>query len=328
MPYRVGSKSSPTASPMVPSLACLSDRLIRRRSRSMSMILTKISSPTCTTCSGISTCRSASSEICTRPSMPSSTRTNAPNGTSLVTRPGTTWPIWWVRANCCHGSSWVDFSDSETRSRSMSTSSTSTVTSWPTSTTSPGWSMCFQDSSDTCTRPSTPPRSTNAPKLTIEETTPLRIWPLDKVLRKVWRTSDWVCSSQARRDSTTLLRFLSSSMILASISRPTYGCRSRTRRISTREAGRNPRSPMSRIRPPLTTSITVPVTTPSSSLIFSIVPQARSYWARFLDRIRRPSLSSFWRTRASMCSPVLTTSCGSTSCLIDSSREGITPSVL
>ena len=43
----------------------------------------------------------------------------------------------------------------------------------------------------------------------------------------------------------------------------------------------------------MTTSITVPVTTPSSSLIFSIVPQARSYWARFLDRIRRPSFSYF-----------------------------------
>ena len=40
--------------------------------------------------------------------------------------------------------------------------------------------------------------------------------------RKFWRTSDWVCSSQARRDSTTL-RFLSSSMILASSSMPTYG---------------------------------------------------------------------------------------------------------
>src|SRR2546421_859509 len=116
MPYRVGSKSSPTASPMVPSLACLSDRLIRRRSRSMSMILTKISSPTCTTCSGISTCRSSSPEMWTRPSMPSTTRTNAPNGNSLVTRPGTTWPIWWVRANCCHGSSCVALSDRETRS--------------------------------------------------------------------------------------------------------------------------------------------------------------------------------------------------------------------
>src|ERR1700733_6834375 len=65
MPYRVGSKSSPTASPTVPSLACLSDRLIRRRSRSISMILTKISSPTWTTCSGISTCRPPASELCT-----------------------------------------------------------------------------------------------------------------------------------------------------------------------------------------------------------------------------------------------------------------------
>jgi hypothetical protein len=43
----------------------------------------------------------------------------------------------------------VAFRDSETRSRSRSTSSTSTVTSSPTVTTSPGWSMCFQDSSET-----------------------------------------------------------------------------------------------------------------------------------------------------------------------------------
>ncbi|MCH8629204.1 glycoside hydrolase family 13 protein [Arsenicicoccus piscis] len=54
------------------------------------------------------------------------------------------------------------------------------------------------------------------------------------------------------------------------------------------------RSPMSRMRPPLTTSMTVPVTTPSSSLMRSTAPQARSYSARFLDRISRPSLSSFW----------------------------------
>ena len=81
--------------------------------------------------------------------------------------------------------------------------------------------MCFQDSSETCTSPSTPPRSTNAPKLTIEETTPERTCPFCRVCRKVCRTSDWVCSSQARRDSTTLLRFLSSSMIFASICLPT-----------------------------------------------------------------------------------------------------------
>ena len=107
----------------------------------------------------------------------------------------------------------------------------------PTSTTSDGWSMCFHDSSETWTRPSTPPRSTNAPKLTIEDTTPERTWPFWSFLRNVVRTSDCVCSSQARRDRTTLLRFLSSSMILASISLPTYGWRSRTRRISTSEAG-------------------------------------------------------------------------------------------
>src|SRR6201747_670899 len=85
---------------------------------------------------------------------------------------------------------------------------------------------------------------------------------------------------------------------------------------------------MSRMRPPLTTSMTVPVTTPSSSLSFSIVPQARSYWARFLDRMSRPSLSSFWRTRASSSSSSDTISCGSTSLRMESSREGMTPSDL
>ena len=149
------------------------------------MTLTMTSSPTWTTCSGISTWRSASSEMCTRPSMPSSTRTNAPNGTSFVTLPGTIWPIAWVRANWRHGSSCVALSDSETRSRSRSTSRTSTVTSWPTSTTSHGWSMCFQDSSETWTRPSTPPRSTNAPKLTIDETTPLRTWPCGELVEEL-----------------------------------------------------------------------------------------------------------------------------------------------
>ena len=50
---------------------------------------------------------------------------------------------------------------------------------------------------------------------------PERTRPLPSSLRNVVRTSDCVCSSRARRDRTTLLRFLSSSMILASISLPT-----------------------------------------------------------------------------------------------------------
>src|SRR5579875_1389851 len=85
---------------------------------------------------------------------------------------------------------------------------------------------------------------------------------------------------------------------------------------------------MSRMRPPLTTSMTGPRTTPSASLMASMLPHARSYWARFLDRMRRPSLSSFWSTRASIWSPTLTTSWGSTSWRMDSSRTGITPSDL
>ena len=73
------------------------------------------------------------------------------------------------------------------------------------------------------------------------------------------------------------------------------------------------RRPMSMMRPPLTTSMTGPSTTPSDSLILSIVPQARSYCARFLESSSRPSLSSLVRTSASSSSPIFTTSKGLTS---------------
>ncbi len=85
---------------------------------------------------------------------------------------------------------------------------------------------------------------------------------------------------------------------------------------------------MSTMRPPLTTSMTGPLTTPSASLICSMEPHARSYWARFFESTRRPSLSSFWRTNASTTSPSETISEGAASLRIDSSREGITPSDL
>ena len=63
------------------------------------------------------------------------------------------------------------------RSRFRSTSSTSTSTSWPTLTTSEGWLTWFQESSEMWTRPSIPPRSTKAPKSTMEETAPWRRMP-------------------------------------------------------------------------------------------------------------------------------------------------------
>ena len=76
---------------------------------------------------------------------------------------------------------------------------------------------------------------------------------------------------------------------------------------------------MSTISPPLTTSITVPETIPSASLISSILCHALSYWARFLERTRRPSASSRCRTSASICSPSATTSPGSALLRIESS---------
>ncbi len=157
---------------------------------------------------------------------------------------------------------------------------------------------------------------------------PLRRSPFVSPSRNFLRPSDCDSSRNARRDRTTLLRLRSSSMIFASRSCPTNGCRSRTRRRSTSDAGRKPRSPMSRIRPPLTTSITGPVMVSPERMTSSMRPQARSYCARFLDRIRRPSLSSFCRTSASTLSPTFTTSFGSTSWRIESSLLGITPSDL
>jgi hypothetical protein len=66
-----------------------------------------------------------------------------------------------------------------------------------------------------------PPRSTKAPKLTTDDTVPRRTSPGLRLVRKASRCSFWVSSSHARRESTTLFRFLSSSMILASRIRPT-----------------------------------------------------------------------------------------------------------
>ena len=59
--------------------------------------------------------------------------------------------------------------------------------------------------------------------------------------------------------------------------------------MSTSDAGRKLRTPRSRIRPPLTTSMTVPSMVPPSCSTFSIFFQACSKRARFLERMRRPS---------------------------------------
>ncbi len=85
-----------------------------------------------------------------------------------------------------------------------------------------------------------------------------------------------------------------------------------TRRMSTSDAGRKPRTPRSMIRPPLTTSMTVPSTGSPDSAAASMRRHAFSKRARFLDSSRRPSWSSLVRTSASTSSPSSTSSAGST----------------
>ena len=65
---------------------------------------------------------------------------------------------------------------------------------------------------------------------------------IEDLLRSSLRCS----SSTARRDKTTLLRERLSSMTLHSIWVPMYSSRFGTRRMSTSEAGRKPRTPRSK----------------------------------------------------------------------------------
>jgi hypothetical protein len=66
----------------------------------------------------------------------------------------------------------------------------------------------------------------------------------------------------------------------------------------------------------------------ADSAAASMRRHAFSKRARFLDMMRRPSWSSLVRTSASTSSPSSTSSCGSTFLRIESSLEGMTPSLL
>ena len=148
-----------------------------------------------------------------------------------------------------------------------------------------------------------PSRSTNAPKSTMFEIWPSTTSPGASRSRIAWRISLRSSSRTARRESTTLFRERLSSITLQRSSLPRNSSRSWTRRMSTSDAGRKPRTPRSRIRPPLTTSITLPVTGWPLSAAASIAFQASSKRARFFERISRPSASSLVSTSASISSP-------------------------
>jgi hypothetical protein len=74
--------------------------------------------------------------------------------------------------------------------------------------------------------------------------------------------------------------------------------------------------------------MTFPVTASPDSAAASIRFQASSKRARFLERMSRPSASSFVRTSASISSPSDTSSAGLTDLRIVSSATGMTPSDL
>ena len=214
------------------------------------------------------------------------------------------------------------------RWRSRSMSSTLTRTRWPISRISDGCVTWLQDSSEMWIRPSMPSRSTNAPKSTMFEIWPSTTRPTSSVSRMRWRTSRRSSSRTARRESTTLLRERLSSITRQRRGWPRNSSRSCTRRMSTSDAGRKPRTPRSMMSPPLTTSITRPSTASPLSAASSMRRHAFSKRARFLERIRRPSLSSLVRTSASTSSPSATSSEGSMLRRIDSSESGMTPSDL
>src|SRR6478672_9740566 len=177
----------------------------------------------------------------------------------------------------CQGSAWVCLSPREMRWRSRSMSRIFARTFWPMASTSEGWLTWLQDNSEMWIRPSMPSRSTKAPKSTMLEMTPSTTWPGCSSSRIFCRISRRSSSSTARRDRTTLLRLRLSSMTLHSSLRPMNSSRSWTRRMSTSEAGRKPRTPRSRMRPPLTTSMTLPMTGSPDSAAASLGVHLREH---------------------------------------------------
>ena len=180
------------------------------------------------------------------------------------------------------------------RWRSRSMSSTLTLTVWPISSTSDGWLTWLHESSEMWMRPSMPSRSTKAPKSTMFEIVPSTTSPGLSRSRIACRISLRSSSRTARRQSTTLLRERLSSITLQRSSLPRNSSRSWTRRMSTSDAGRKPRTPRSRIRPPLTTSITLPITG-SPALGGALDPLPRQLEARALLGEDQPALGVLLR---------------------------------
>jgi hypothetical protein len=118
-----------------------------------------------------------------------------------------------------------------------------------------------------CSRPSMPPRSTNAPKSAMFLTTPLRVWPISISSQALLfgRAALFFDELAPADDDVAALgvdledlRLDLAADVLADVAR---------RRMSTCEAGRKTGTPMSTSRPPLILRITLPLTMSPSLLV-------------------------------------------------------------
>ena len=109
--------------------------------------------------------------------MAGSSSTKAPKSAVRVTLPLTTCPAGIRFGIVSHGLAVSCRSPRLSLRLSRSILSTSTLTGWPGCNTLVASATRVQLISLTCTKPSTPPRSTKAPKSLTERTTPSRTWP-------------------------------------------------------------------------------------------------------------------------------------------------------
>ena len=150
----------------------LIDNEIRSFSSSIPKILTFTCWPGSNFSLGEPICLWSISEIWTKPCTAGAISTNAPKLAKRTTVPSITSSSWNLPLIFSKGVGKVSLIDNEIRSESFSTDLTLTFTLSPTDTTCSGDSTCSCDSSETWTKPSTPPISMKAPKLVKRATLP------------------------------------------------------------------------------------------------------------------------------------------------------------
>src|SRR5713226_5497767 len=303
--------------------ACLIPNETRRSLGLMSSTTTSTSSPTLTTFEGCWIFLfQLISETCTRPSIPCSSSTNTPSSTTPTTLPFTFPPAGYFSAAPTQGSAISCFSPRDTRCFSLSNFRMMTSSSCSGFTTSEGCFTRPQLKSVKCSRPSIPPRSTNAPYSVTFFTCPCTTWPSLSVSINCARLACRSSSSSARRLTTTLPRRRFSFVIRTWISVPVRLSRFCAGRRSYCEPGKNARTPISTTTPPLMRSTILPVIVSFALNATSIFSHVRRRSTFRYDRIVKPSLCSPVR-----CTSIVLFGSGRGISVSVNSAAGISPSV-